>query len=576
MRRTRIVAAALLLTSCATNTSPNQDRGEPIVLSIVGTNDVHGELLPDRFNGGLSTFSGYVAALREARAADGGSVLLIDAGDMWQGTLESNLVEGASVVEAYNALGYAAAAIGNHEFDFGPVGASALPQDPGDDPRGALKQRAREAKFPMLAANILDADTGRMVDWENVRASVMTEAGGIRIGIIGVVTERALLTTMAAYTTGLEIGSLVDAITREAKALRTDGAQLVVVAAHAGSRCEEFTDPAELSTCDLDGEIFRVARALPGGLVDHIIAGHVHQGIAHIVNGTGITSSYSNTYAFGRADFVIERSTGRVLSREIFPPQVNCPRIEIDTGDCAWISTDPAATRPATYEGRPVRPIPALVAIAEKARALAAEIKAESLGVILETPFTLQGNPESPLARLFTDAQLDMIDSDIAIHNVTGGIRATLPAGELTYGRVYEIFPFDNLTAVLEMSGAELRKVIARQARRTRRAGFSGMRVFARCVAGDLDIDMILDDGRVIADSNRIRVAANDFLATGGDDILTPAMPAGGFDYAYDPRLTRDVLADWFRQRGGVLNAADFESGADRRWNIADDLAECG
>src|SRR5882672_5107829 len=79
-------------------------------------NDLHGAL--DR----LPMFAGFVANARAARAADGGSVLLLDAGDLFQGTLESNLAEGADVVKAYNQLGYAATAVGNHEFDYGPKG----------------------------------------------------------------------------------------------------------------------------------------------------------------------------------------------------------------------------------------------------------------------------------------------------------------------------------------------------------------------------------------------------------------------------------------------------------------------
>ena len=85
-------------------------------LSVVGTIDLHGHLAA------LPWLSGYVENLREQRQADGGGVLLLDAGDMFQGTLESNLAEGAPVVAAYNALGYTAVAIGNHEFDFGPAG----------------------------------------------------------------------------------------------------------------------------------------------------------------------------------------------------------------------------------------------------------------------------------------------------------------------------------------------------------------------------------------------------------------------------------------------------------------------
>ena len=159
----RALLATILCMSLAGCDGQN-DQGEPeadlIVLSIVGTNDVHGELLPKQFKGGLTTFSGYVTALRAAREDDGGAVLLIDAGDMWQGTLESNVTEGAVIVEAFNELSYAAAAIGNHEFDFGPVGELPVPRSESDDPRGALRQRATEAQFPILAANIIDASTG--------------------------------------------------------------------------------------------------------------------------------------------------------------------------------------------------------------------------------------------------------------------------------------------------------------------------------------------------------------------------------------------------------------------------------
>src|SRR5512143_603953 len=85
-----------------------------VTLSIVGTNDLHGAL--ER----LPLLAGFIANLRAARAADGGGVVVVDGGDMFQGTLESNLAEGTDIVRAYNYLGYAAAAVGNHEFDYGP------------------------------------------------------------------------------------------------------------------------------------------------------------------------------------------------------------------------------------------------------------------------------------------------------------------------------------------------------------------------------------------------------------------------------------------------------------------------
>ncbi|MBT8092110.1 MAG: bifunctional metallophosphatase/5'-nucleotidase, partial [Gammaproteobacteria bacterium] len=203
---------ALLLGCTAQRSAPPAE----IIISIVGTNDVHGELLPYADRGGLVGMSGYVEALRQRRAAENGAVLLIDAGDMWQGTLESNIGEGADVVEAYNIMGYTAAALGNHEFDFGPVGPAATPQQPGDDPRGALKQRIAEANFPVLAANLIDEARGKPVDWDNVQPSFMLDVQGVRIGIIGVMTRDALQTTIAANTPGLAVAPLAGTIAAEA------------------------------------------------------------------------------------------------------------------------------------------------------------------------------------------------------------------------------------------------------------------------------------------------------------------------------------------------------------------------
>ena len=98
------------------------------------------------------------------------------------------------------------------------------------------------------------------------------------------------------------------------------------------------------------------------------------------------------------------------------------------------------------------------------------------------------------------------------------------------------------------------------------------MRVFVDCQDDTMSIEMILNNGHVIDDEERVRIAASDFLATGGDGILTPAMPEGGYAYDNDPRLIREVIADWLRAHGGSLNAADFQTEADRRWNLPDSL----
>src|SRR5262252_10806298 len=117
VRAMRFAALALAACSHAAGPEPTPPAdGRARTLTIIGTSDLHGSL--ER----LPLIAGFIANVRAVRAADGGGVLLVDGGDLFQGTLESNLGEGADMVRAYNQLGYAAAAIGNHEFDYGPEG----------------------------------------------------------------------------------------------------------------------------------------------------------------------------------------------------------------------------------------------------------------------------------------------------------------------------------------------------------------------------------------------------------------------------------------------------------------------
>ena len=545
------------------------DRNQTSTLSVVGTNDVHGAMLPVDGNRGLTVFAGYLANLRETREQDGGAVLLIDAGDMWQGTLESNLSEGASVVAAYNVLAYDAAAIGNHEFDFGPVGQKATPADENDDPRGALKQRATEATFPFLAANLVDQKTGQPVDWPNVQPSVLIKRGDIKVGILGLLAKNTLTATMAANTRGLGVAPLALTATREARKLRQAGAALVIVTAHAGGRCDAFEDPLDLSSCNLSDEIMRVALDLPVGLVDQIIAGHMHQGIAHEVNGVAIISSFSRSNAFGRVDYEFNRADQSIGSRKISPLQRICGYVDNTNGECIVDDDVSGAAQVARYSGRVVSPDARLAEIAAHAAQRASELKSERLGVYLETPITREGRSNSAIGHLYTDIVLDAVGGDVVIHNVVGGIRADLPQGDLSYGAVYEMYPFDNLGVQLNLSGAELREVLGRQVFRSdRRAGISGIRVHATCEDDKLNVTMVRPDGTEIDDQELIVVTTTDFLAMGGDDIFTTIMPEDGFTIANDLPLIREVIVNWMRRHGGNLNADSFSDSDSPKWNV--------
>lgn len=543
--RTCAAIALLVLAACPSKPEPGprtppKPRRGTITLTVVGTNDLHGSV--ER----LPILAGYLANLRAARAKDGGEVLLIDAGDMFQGTLASNLTEGAPVIAAYNLLGYDAAAIGNHEFDFGPAGPAITATKPGEDPRGALRTRASEARFPLLMANVLETDTGKRPGWNNVLPSLMIEKGPVIVGLIGVTTEGTPFSTMPANFLGLEMVKPALAIAAEAKALRERGAQVIVVAAHVGSKCKDLHDPNDLSSCDQEEEIFDVARALPAGAVDVIVAGHTHAAMAHRVNNIAIIESYANGRAFGRVDLRINPS-GIITGVTIAQPQDLCP-LGADGEPVA-----PADCKPGDYEGAPVVASAEIAALMEPAQAAATKLEAEPLGVELGGEITRAYAEESALGNLFTDLMLAGLGgADVAMTN-GGGLRADLPAGPLTYGALYRAMPFDNRFAVVTLNGKHLRKMVTNNLYGG--GGFfswGGMSVQATCKGTTLQVVLKDAKGKVIDDERTLTLLASDFLASGGDGAIGRLkLPDGSVEMT--DVLIRDAMADALRARGGKL-----------------------
>ena len=568
---TLVIATAAVALACAGSPRPTVSpaSSQTTILSIVGTNDLHGGILQRGDRGGLALLGGYVANVRAARARDGGAVLLIDAGDMFQGTLESNLNEGASVIAAYNALGYAAAAVGNHDFDFGPVGPASTSQQPSDDPRGALKARATQANFPFLAANLIDEATGRPAEWRNVSPSTMVTAGGVRVGIIGVITANARAVTIAANIVGLRFAPLAETITAEARRLRASGASLIVVTSHAGGRCTAFTSPTDLSSCEPDEEIMRVARELPPGLVDVIVAGHAHSGMAHQVAGIAVIESYMGGRAFGRVDLVIDRATRRIVEKRIFAPRDLCARVDPGSTRCDPDGASSGRVR-AEYENAPVVPDAAVAKTIAPAVQAAEAQKKMPVGVSLAAPVRRAGFPDSPLGNLFTDAYRAAVQgADVSINNTSGGLRADLPAGPLTYGAIFEVMPFDNRLVAFHLTGAELRTVLTNQiARVPALVGISGLRLRVTCERGAVNVGMLRPNGTPVSDTDRLLVATTDFLATGGDNIFVPVTPPGGFNIEQDIALVRDIVVDSLRKRGGTLREEQLVDPANPRWNL--------
>ena len=524
--------------------APAPDEPSLVTLSIVGTSDLHGMALPQSGRGGLPLLAGYVNNLRAARAADGGAVLLVDSGDTFQGNVESNLSEGALVVDAYNAMGYTAAAIGNHDFDFGSVDSPTGRQSPGDL-RGALKARAAQARYPFLAANLIDAATGRPVEWPNVQPSRLMDVAGVKVGLVGVMTIAALRSTLAANVQGLQIAPLEAAVTAEASKLRAAGAEVVIVASHAGGRCDRFDAPADLSSCDSESEIFQVARSLPPGLVDVIAAGHTHGGLGHQVSGIGIIQPYSRGQSFGRVDVVFDRRTRRAARIQLFAPRQICAQQDPTTGTCV---SPGAVGSQAQYEGRAVTSDPAIVLAMAPALQRVRELQAIRLGVSLDVRIRRVGTVGSPLGNLMAEALRAAVPgADVAAINNASRLFADLPEGALTFGRLYDVFPFDNRIAQVSLSGAELARWVATEIRQSRwgSVGIAGVDVRASCRADGLHV-ALFRGAKPIQDDDRL-LGVTIGAPTLSGSLASPA-PLGGVGPIGNAPVVREVIEDWFQR----------------------------
>jgi 5'-nucleotidase len=538
-RRAQWLFVLLLALSCRRGAAevPPAD----ITLSIVSTNDIHGRLSQ------LPLLGGYLRNLRAARAKDGGAVLLLDAGDIFQGTLESNSTEGASMIRGFRALRYDAAALGNHEFDFGPVGPHPIPWTDSEDPLGALKARVSEATFPVLCSNLQRSD-GTPLPIPKLRASVLLRVDGVAVGIVGGLTKDTLTATHAANTRGLRLLPLSAAVAREAQVLRKAGARVVIALVHAGDECRKFDDPDNLSSCDPKGEAFELARALPAGAVDLIVAGHTHAGVAHRVNGIPIIEAFSNGRAFGRVDLRIPHAAAQRLTARIYAPQRLCEDA-LDQAPCTH----------EVYEAAPVARDPAVLAAIQADVERAKAERDKPLGVSVTDLVARASAVESAGNNLVADLILRGAPGADAAFSNAGAVRIPLPVGPLTYGTVFEMFPFDNAFATLHISAREFAGVIANNLGDDHGIlSIAGVRADARCVQGELVVDMLDRSGQRIAPERVLTVVTSDFLTSQGDGILGGLRLGADNLSVQQEHLVRDAILDGLRNYpGGHIDGSD-------------------
>ena len=441
-------------------------------LRIIATNDFHGTFEPRPDSTGVRRGgAAYVAtvigqARAECAARSTCTSVLVDGGDMFQGTAPSNRTYGATVVDLYNKLGYNAAALGNHEWDWG---------------RDSLRARMRQARFPILGANVRLAD-GRDVPW--MPDDTLLTVGSLKVGVIGVTTVETPRTTMALNVADLAFPSPAPLVNERAKALRARAADAVIVVAHAGAFCQWPTAGTTDAACD--GEIVELARGITER-VDAIVSGHTHSLVNTHVNGIPIVQARSHGRAVGVVDVPLGGGITSVQVRDVLADS-----LVANAGVDSLVKRVVAAV--AAEMSRPI------AQIAEPLR---------------------RSGRQYALGNLIADAQRAAGKGDVAVMN-NGGIRADLQAGQATYGSLFEIHPFANVLYRLTVRGSDLRAYLERLIGRDElNAHVSGVTIVFAPVKplGSRIVSATMADGRPLRDDGTYTLVLTNFLVAGGDGL---------------------------------------------------------
>ena len=552
---------ALLLAANTTAADPKA----PKCVQIIGTNDLHGHIEPDIHRakppppepklpsadpnakppepvvqkpievqaGGLADFAAYLDILRAKYPKQ---TLLLDGGDLFQGTVPSNLSKGAAVIAAYNALGYQAAALGNHEFDFGP-------EKTEQDLLGAIKKRLGEAHFPFLACNIYEAKSGKRPTWKNLKPSALVTVNGIKVGVIGAITPDTPTVTVPLNVASLEFRNPADDVKREAAALRKQGAKVVVLVAHIGGDCAKIEDPHDNSSCNAHSELWALLDALPEGTLDVAIAGHTHKYIAQFVKGVAVSEAGSYGASFGWVEACVD-SAGKVTTN-IHPPVDVCMQ-DWTEGGCRVRENSAGETDARFLDEK-------LVADPKIEKALSpflAAVKAQQeapIGVTMATPLTRKHDAPSPLGVLVAEAiRAAVPGADLGLTNA-GGVRADLPGGSLKFGQLFEVLPFDNRVVGIKLTGKQLEALLT--------APLEAGHGFPQLSGGKLDFDrahpdaakVTLADGSAIDPAKTYVLATNDFLANGGDGTKAVMDGVGKKNVTETGKLVRDAFLTFLK-----------------------------
>jgi 5'-nucleotidase/UDP-sugar diphosphatase len=502
IKKLRVAAILFSLAIIFTN-SPvlaADSNNDLVPLQILTINDFHGALMENGKNPGAAKIASY---LKDAKAQLPDNTVILSAGDMFQGSPDSNLLYGKTVVDFMNTVGFDAMTLGNHEFDWGI---------------DILKQRIHQSNFPYISANIFDIQTKKCVDF--ARPYIIIERAGIKIAIVGIATPETAYKSNPKVVSSFTFAPPKKIINTVIPELRKKNIDIIIVLSHLGS----FMDK---NTGKITGESADLAMDLHG--IDAIISGHSHQRVFGMVNNIPIVQAQYSGRAIGKINLSFKRSTKQVIHSDV---------------DSIILTPDSLS------------PNAQVQAIIEKSQNEISPIKNVILGkTVNELSHNREAQQVSLLGQWTTDIMRQTANADIAFTNA-GGLRASIPAGNITMGNLYEIIPFDNTLFTLDMTGSQIMKVLEHgiMNHNIGMVQFSGIKViYTANGLANHHLLVAMSNNTPLDLDKTYKVVTNDFMAAGGDQFVIFSEGKNKID-TYIP--LRDILVNAIRKLK-VINVKD-------------------
>lgn len=478
---------------------------EPVTLTIMHTNDLHGNLLPredfaDFQNpdtkikiGGEPAIATVIKEERRKAGERGEHFLLVDSGDMAMGTSISGMFEGKPVIDVMNSEGYDAATIGNHDFDWG------VP---------ALNNMIQEADFPFLAVNISD-EYGKPLS--DVHPFIIKDMPGLKVGIVGVANEETKDLNVRDDVQKLNFQDPIDSLKATIPEMKRQGADMIVVLSHAG--LERDHDIAE----NVKG-------------IDLIVGGHSHDTLSKPVKvgKTMIVQTGFGGRNIGKVQLKWDPNKKKVIAGDGHLIPIDADKINADIG---------------------------ITGIINKYKSKLDSIMNVKIGESKADMIQPHEGKETNLGNLITDLMRKKTGAYIAMLN-SGNIRTNLFKGEIKFKDIYNILPFDSKIVTVNMKGRDIIHVLEESAGRTeedKTLQISGLKVVydSSKPEGERLKDVRTPDSEPLDPDGTYKVATTDYLVKGGDNYTEFT---NSDEVEYDDEIMYETVAKQIRTMGIVGN----------------------